>query len=144
MIVKDPADFDGEVGEVAAVESHAVAVGIFIVDAAFLEGADGVEDSAFEGVVGVDQEDQVLAMMGVDVVFEGLVLAFDRAAVGGDEAVGHRACGRDSVKDSGEDVGGAGAAGDDGRLGSVGGSPRAVRPSGSEFADRAVGGAADP
>ena len=47
VIVKDPADFDGEVGEVAAVEAHAVAVGIFIVNAALLEGTDGVEDSAF-------------------------------------------------------------------------------------------------
>ena len=126
VVVKDSADFDGEVGEVAAVEAHAVAVGIFIIDAALLEGTDGVEDSAFEGVVGVDEEDEVLAPVGIDVVHEGFVLAFDRASVGGDEAMGHRAGGRDSVQHSGEDVGGAGAACDDRRLGSVGGRPRSV------------------
>ncbi len=97
VIVKDSADFDGEVGEVAAVETHTVAVGIFIVNAALLEGTDGVEDSAFEGVVGVDEEDEVFSLVGANVVHEGFVLAFDRAAVGGDEAVGHRAGGRDSV-----------------------------------------------
>ena len=54
VIVKDSADFDGEVGEVAAVEAHAVTEWIFIVYSALLEGAYRVEDSAFEGVVGVD------------------------------------------------------------------------------------------
>ncbi len=129
VAVKDFTDFDGEVGEVSAVEAHAVAVGIFIVDAAFLEGTDGVEDSAFEGVVGVYEEDEVLAPVGADVVHECFVLAFDSAAVGGDETVGHRAGGRDSVQHSGENVGRAGAARDDGGFGSVDSRPWSVGPS---------------
>ena len=97
MVVKDPADFDGEVGEVAAVKAHAVAVGIFIVDAALIEGTYRVKNAAFKGVVGVDEQDKVLASVGVDVVNECFVFAFDRAAVGRDETVGHRAGGRHSV-----------------------------------------------
>ena len=57
VAVKDSADFGGEVGEVAAVEAHAVAEWIFIVYAAFLERAYRIEDAAFESVVGVYEED---------------------------------------------------------------------------------------
>ena len=90
VLVQDLPHFDGQVGQVAAVQADAVAARIVVVDPVLPEGPDGVEDAAFEGVVGVDQENQILAHVRLDVVPERMVLALDRASVGGDETVGHR------------------------------------------------------
>jgi len=56
--------------------------------------------------------------------------------------VSHGPRGWYAVYDAGEDVGGTGAACDYRRLGSIYGSPRSMRPSGTEFTDRMGGGAA--
>ena len=144
MPVQDLAYLDGQVGQVAAVQAHAVSAGIVVVDAALLEGADGVEDAAFKGIVSVDQQDEVLSPMGTDVVQEGLVLAFDGTAVGGDEAMGHGAGGGHAVHDPRKDVGGAGTAGDDGGFGAVSGGPGTMGAAGTELAYRPLRGPADP
>ena len=81
MRVEDFPDLGRKVGEVAAVQTYAVSVRIIIVNTVLLERPDGIEYAAPEGVVGVDEENQVLAPVGVDVVAESLVLAFDRASV---------------------------------------------------------------
>ena len=128
VLVEDPADFLREIGEVTAVEPDAVAVGIAVVDAVLLEGADGVQHAAAEGVIRVDEEDEILTPVRLDIVAESLVLAFYAAAVGGDKAVGHRTGGRNAVERAGNNVGRAGAAGDDGGFCAVYGCPRTVGP----------------
>ena len=81
MGVEDFADFLGKVGKVSAVQADAVSVRVGIIDAALLEGTDGVEDTALEGVLSVYQEDQVFSHVGLDVVHEGLMLTFHGTAV---------------------------------------------------------------
>ena len=81
MGVKNFPDFYRKVGEVSAVQPHAVSVWIAVVDPVIPEGPDGIENAAVEGVVGVDQENQVLSPVGVDVVVECPVLSLHGAAV---------------------------------------------------------------
>ena len=70
-----------EVCEVAGIEPDAVSVRIVIVNAVFLEGPYGIEDTASEGVVCVNEKNQVLAPVCVYIVAEGLVLALYSASV---------------------------------------------------------------
>ena len=81
--------------------------------------------------------------MGADVIQEGPVFAFDGTAVGGNETVGHGAGGGHAVHNAREDVGGAGAARNDGSLGAVGGRPGPVGTAGTELAYRPLRGPAD-
>ena len=89
MLVQDAPYLLGKVCKVSAVKADAVTGGVGIIDAVFLEGADGVLDAAAEGIIGIYKEYQVLSPVGTDIVTECLVLPFHGAAVGSDETVGH-------------------------------------------------------
>ena len=92
VVVQNLAHLDGKVGEVSAVEAYSVPARIAVVDAAFSERTDGIQNSAPESVVSVDEKNKVFSHVGVDVIHECLVFALDGAAVGCDEAMRHSAC----------------------------------------------------
>ena len=144
VAVKDFTHLLGKVGEVSTVQAYPVARGIVVVDTAFPERAYRIEYTALEGVVGVDQKDEVLSFVGIAIIHESLVLSLHGTPIGGHETVRHRAGGRDIVQDSVKDIGRAGAAGDDGGFCPVGRGPRAMCPARAELADGLVGSPADP
>ena len=89
--IQDAAHFLREVRQVSAVQTDAVTGGITVVNAVFLEGTDGVLDAAAQGVIRIDQQDDIFSPVCVDVVRKCLMLTFYGAAIGSDEAVRHGA-----------------------------------------------------
>ena len=81
MCVENLPDFCGEVCEVAGIEPDTISVRIVIVNAVFLERPYRIEHAASEGVVCVNEKNQVFAPVCVYIVAEGLVFALYRASV---------------------------------------------------------------
>ena len=63
--------------EVSAVEPDTVAVRVVVIYAFVPVGPHGIHDSAFEGVVGVNQKNKGFVAVRVDVGGECLVLSLD-------------------------------------------------------------------
>ena len=120
---------DGKIGKVTAVKSDSVPSLVAVVYSVVLEGFHCIADSAFERVIGVYKKNERLALVGLDVGVEGLVLSSDAAAEGCDVAVSHRAGRTIFVHYSCKNVGCRLTSGNKRSLRSVCSSPRSVCPS---------------
>ena len=136
MSVQNLPDLCRKIREVAAVQPDAVPVRIIVVNAVFPECPDGIEDTAAEGVIRVNEKNQIFSAVCLDIVVERLVFTLHADSVGCHETVGHGSCGRNTVQYACEDIRCARAAGNDRCLGPIHCRPRAVRSSGAEFAYR--------